>query len=182
MRIKVLTISLLALFLATEISAQRGVNAIFRQYKHSGDEHIHFILPGVVFKVGSLFGRDRTERRIIRSVRSMRFLVIDGGSPVTASEMQKMIRRAEKSGVEPLIEVRDGADTHVAISAKEKKGKISRLLIAVRDGDEFVLIRMKGRIRIEDVNKLIQKAGKKSDKKMPRLPIPLPKQDDEPQV
>lgn len=182
MKVKSLVFSLLALLFTIDATAQRGVNAIFREYKRAGNEHIHFIVPGAVFKIGSLFGRDRTERRLIRSVRSVRMLVIESGSPVTSGEMQKMMRRAEKSGVEPLIEVRDGRETHVAVSVKEKRGKISRLLVAVRDGDEFVLIRMKGRIRIEDINKLIEKAGKKSDIKIPGLPIPAPKKVEGPQV
>ena len=179
---KSLIISLLALFLTTAATAQRGVNAIFREYKHSGNGHHHFIIPGAVFKLGSLFGRDRTERRLIRSVRSIRMLVIESGSPVSAGDMQKMMRRAERSGVEPLIEVRDGSQTHVAVAAKERNGKIRRLLVAVRDGDEFVLIRMKGKIRIEDVNKLLEKAAKKSDIKIPGLPIPAPAKEEGPQV
>ena len=180
--LKAICACLLTVFLLNGVSAQKSVNAIFRQYKHSGDEHIHFIVPGAIFKIGSLFGRDRAERRLIRSVHSMRILVIEGGSPVTSGEMQHMIRRAENAGVEPLIEVRDGSDTQFAIAAKEKRGKIRRLLVTFRDGDEFVLIRMKGRIRIEDVNQLIQKAGKKSEKQLPKLPLPLPKKAEGPQV
>ncbi len=179
---KLLIATVLASFLALAATAQRGVNAIFREYKHTGHERVHFMIPGALFKVGSIFGRDRVERRLIRSIGTMRLLVIGSGSPVNSEDVQKMMRRAERSGVEPLIEVREGGGTHVAIAAKEKRGKIRRLLLVVRDEDQFVLIRMKGRIRIEDVNRLIQKSGSKSGAKIPKLPIPEPKKEEVPQV
>jgi hypothetical protein len=171
MQSKSLIISLLAIiFSLNSLFAQRAVNAIFREHKHEGKERIHFFVPGAIFKIGSLFGRDRVERRLIRSIGTTRFLIIEEGSKVTSEEINKMIRRAEKSGLEPLLEVRDGRDTHLAVSVKERRGKIRRILLTVRDGDEFVLIRMKCRVRYEDLSKIIEKTTVKTGKKLPVLP------------
>lgn len=170
---KVLIISLLALFLTTAGQAQRGVNAIYREYKHAGDERIHFKVPGFVFWLASQFGENRTERRLIRSVRNVKLLVIEKGNPITPAETDKMIRRVEKSGLENLIMVRDGS-TRVHIMVREKKGKIRNLLILVNEEDEFVLISMRTRLRISDLNDLLEMLQKQRKDKKP-LPLPIPK-------
>jgi Domain of unknown function (DUF4252) len=171
MQSKSLIISLLAIiFSLNTLFAQRAVNAIFREHKHEGKGRVHFFVPGAIFKIGSIFGRNRVERRLIRSIGTTRFLMIEEGSKVTSEEINNMIRRAEKSGLEPLIEVKDGSKTHLAVSVKEKRGKIRRIFLTVRDDDEFVLIRMKCRVRYEDLGKIIEKATIKTGKKIPALP------------
>lgn len=169
---KVLIISLLALFLATAGQAQRGVNSLYREYKHAGEERIHFQVPGLLFWMASQFGENRTERRLIRSIKNVKLLVIEKGNPITPAESDKMIRKAEKSGIENLIMVRDGR-TRVNIMGREKNGKIRNLLIMVNEEDEFVLISMRTRLRISDLNDLIELMQKQRKDKKP-LPVKLP--------
>ncbi len=170
LKMKAITFSIMML-LANLVFAQRGINAIYRENKRAGSENIHFTLPRPVFWIGSLFPKHRDERKLIRSVKQLRILVIEEGSPISALETRKMLKKAENAGLEPLLEVRDGS-THVSILGRERKGKLRNLAIIVREDDEFVLLSLKTRLKIDDLSKLFERLSK--EKKLEKLPIKIP--------
>jgi Domain of unknown function (DUF4252) len=159
--------------LAENASAQPGIRRIYRKYKRQGTENTHFMLPRPIFWVGSLFPKRRDERKLVRSVRNVRILAIEDGATITPNETRKMLARAEASGYEPLLTVREH-NTRVAIHAKERKGKIRGLFIVVHEADEFVLISLKTRLKYSDVEALLTRLSEED--KIKKVPIPLPKQ------
>jgi hypothetical protein len=170
-RIFLLIMALLCL--AETTSAQPGIRRIYRKYKRQGTENVHFMVPRPIFWVGSLFPRHRDERKMVRAVRNARILVIEGGATITSAETQQMLARAESSGFEPMLTVRD-KKTRVAIHAKERKGKIRGLFIVVHDQEEFVLLSMKTRLKLSDLEALLARLS--ADKKIKEIPLPIPKQ------
>lgn len=152
--------------------AQPSVRAIYRAHKRADGDNFHFMLPRPVFWLGSLFLKSRDERKLLRSVRNARILVIDGGSSISPLDMAQMLHRAEKAGFEPLLTIKNGP-TRVSINVKERKNKIRGLFITMVDEGDFVLLSLKTKLDMKNVERLLERLSK--EKKLKNAPLPLPK-------
>ena len=75
-----------------------------------------------------------------------------------------MGRKLENSGMDHLLSVRT-KDEQIGIWGRERKGKIRKLVIMVSEEDTFVMVSMKGKIRLEDIGKLISDQVEKGKEK-----------------
>jgi hypothetical protein len=172
---KILLSFFLLLSFCAVLSAQRGVRSIYRKYKRSGTENVHFMLPRPAFWVASIFPKHRDERKLVRTVKNIRLLVAEGDVDISPAETQKMLTRAEAAGFEPLLFVRDG-NTRVSINAKERKGKIKGLFIIVQEPDEFVLISLRTKLKMSDLDALITRMNEEKKLNDVKIPVLLPVQ------
>ncbi len=164
--------ALLLLAPKTEAQDQR----LYWKYKDY-DGSMSFTIPGFLPKIGSIFIKGKAERRLVRRTGKIRIMVFENGSPVTEKDFVKFARRAENSGLDDLIHVRDGK-THVRIMGKENGKRIRKLVVLVQDEGEFVMVSMKGRYKYSDLNALIKKyqqetPQKDKDKKKKKNPLPI---------
>jgi hypothetical protein len=164
---------LLILCVSAVLPAQRGIRSIYRKHKRAGTENVHFMVPRPAFWIASIFPRHRDERKLVRAVKNVRLLVAEGEVNMSTEETKKMLKRAESAGYEPLLFVRDG-NTRVSINAKERKGRIRGLFIVVQEPDEFVLISMKTKLRITDVEKLIKRMNEEKKLNDVKIPVLVP--------
>lgn len=142
---------------ATRISAQD--HALYWKYKDY-DGAIAISVPAVAIDIGSWFLKDKADRKLMRKLNKVRVLVFDdNGSPITKGDIARFERRAQRHNLEDLVTVRSGS-THVRVLAKERRGRLRKVVVFVNEPDTFVLVSVKGRLRIDDLNRVISKFGK----------------------
>jgi len=102
--------------------------------------------------------------------------MMEEGSSVSKEESRKFMNSVRNKGMQDLIYIKD-KETNVSIMVQEKNDIIKKLLIFVRDDEELVLVSLKTKIKMEDINNLIrdaigpelfEKVEKKSAPKIPQ--------------
>jgi hypothetical protein len=161
---------LLSMTLTSGATAQDA--GLFWKYK-SYDGAIAMRIPGAVSGIGSLFAREPEERKLLRRMRATRVLIFEEVSPVTARDTERFNSKARRRQLEEIITVRSGKD-HFQILAKEKKGVLRKLVVFFHADEVTGLISVKGRFRLDDLNRLIRKAEELSDEKPGKLPASVP--------
>ncbi|MEO0008182.1 MAG: hypothetical protein RJA20_2378 [Bacteroidota bacterium] len=159
-----------ALACATRASAQDA--GLFWKYK-SYDGAIALRIPGAIAGISSIFAGEREERMLLRQMRTTRILIFEEGSPITARDTDKFHRKAQLRKLEEIITIRSGKD-RFQIMAKEKNGVLRKLVVFFSADAVTGLISVRGRFRIEDLNRLIRKAEEWTDEKPGKLPASVP--------
>ena len=156
---KKLILSALIITMGVSLFAQSaGVDRLYYNYK--GEEGVVALrIPGFLLKLaGSIADLDREEKQLLRSLRSVTVLTIEETDlypDVNFTEEVDLSRM--KGGYQMLLEVHDG-DEDVVIAAREKKGKITDLIVVV-GGDENVLVHVRGRMQSDLLENLAEVAG-----------------------
>lgn len=156
---KKLILSALIITMGVSLFAQpAGVDRLYYNYK--GEEGVVALrIPGFLMKLaGSIADLDREEKQLLRSLRSVTVLTIEETDlypDVNFTEEVDLSRM--KGGYQMLLEVHDG-DEDVVIAAREKKGKITDLIVIV-GGDENVLVHVRGRMQSDLLENLAEVAG-----------------------
>lgn len=151
---------LVILFSAGQLSAQD--RWLYWKYKdYSGG--INFSVPRLAIGAGSLFLKERSERKLMRQVHKVRTLVFEDGNPLSGRDIRRFERKARRRHLEDLIMVRDGS-THVHIMAKERRQALRKVVVFVSSPEDgFVMVSIKGKIKFADMNRIIGKIAKDKD-------------------
>jgi len=165
-------------FLLPTVFLQAQDYHLYWKYKDY-DGAISLSVPGYLVDIASWFVEEKTERKALRHINKVRALIFaeDNPSPVTAIDLQKFRRKANKRHLDELMTIRDGS-THVQIWGKERRDALRKLVVLVQSPDEFVLLSVKGHIRIQDLTKMmdkVQKEHKEHPEKMDMIRIPVKK-------
>ena len=155
---KIILSALIITFGLTLFAQPAGFDRLYYNYK--GEEGVVALrVPGFVIKLaGSIADLDREEKQLLRSLRSVTVLTIEESDlypDVNFTEEVNLSRM--KGGYQILLEVHDGGED-VVIAAREKKGKITDLIVVV-GGDENVLVHVRGRINSNLLESLAEVAG-----------------------
>jgi len=187
---RTLFIALMLLAFAIPSSAQRkNLNKFYRKYKYTEGAR-GYSFPGWLLKMGTgiaqPFVKDEEAKlalKFARRFKRMRFLVMEDQNNVRPSDMKFMVNgiKQGKKPFDDFIQVRNGK-TRVNFMIREKKGAIRDIMIMVSEEDTFVLMDIKAKLRMEDINKLIQQLSDEMDVDIPIKPIPKSKKKDRPQV
>lgn len=135
------------------------------------DGAISVTAPGWAIHVGSWFVENKEDRHLMRKVNKVRALVFDGKSPVTESDMKKFANKARRKGLEEILFVREGK-TRIRVMAKERKGALRKVVVFVQSPDEFVLVSVKGKLRFDEVNRILTKYKNENSKESSKPVIP----------
>ena len=130
-------------------------------WKYKDYDGISLTVPSVAIGIGSWFVDEKEDRVLLRKINKVRLLVFEDYSPVTKKDLKKFDRKAKRKHLDDLVYVREGK-THVRIMAKERKNAIRKVVVLVQSPDEFVLVSVKGRLRWDDINRVIEKYGKEA--------------------
>ena len=154
-------ISLLLACSTLAISAQpAGMERLYYTYK--GEEGVvAFRVPGFLMKfAGMCAGLDHSERQLLRSLRSVRILTIEDQDLYSGVNFAEEVDAARmRDGYQLLMEVHE-PDEDVIISARERNGKITDLIVIV-GGSENTLVHVKGRMNCDLLESLSEVAGLK---------------------
>jgi hypothetical protein len=142
---KYMIAALLFLFSLPIFAQPVGLERLYYSYK--GEEGVvAFRVPGFVMRLaGSIADLDHEEKQLLRSLRSIKILTIEDGTlyPEVNFTEEVNLHRME-GGYQLLLEVHDG-DEDVIIAAREKKGKVTDLIVLV-GGSDNTMVHLKGRM------------------------------------
>ncbi|MDX1910089.1 MAG: DUF4252 domain-containing protein [Saprospiraceae bacterium] len=164
-------------FFLSAIALQAQDRGLYWKYKDY-DGAIAFSIPRWATFIGSAFLDEKEERQMLRKVRKVRLLFFEDGSPFSQRDMKKFTRKAKRRNLDELITVRSGK-TRVNIMIKERRNTIRKVVVLFSSPDGAGLVTVKGKFRIADLNKIIEKSsqeGKKKDgqpvvPKVPKIPV-----------
>ena len=144
----------LAMIIACQGLFAQSIDDIFNQFKDKdGAEYIN--IPSFVVKLGRVFmGKDIQENRLMKGVKTIKVLDMANCSSDIKKELQHEINQLEQNGYETLVRTKEKDDT-VNLIAKMDKDAIKELVIFFTDKDECGLTLMKGKIKKEDINVMI---------------------------
>jgi hypothetical protein len=148
------------LFFARSAAAQDG--QLYWKYKDY--DGINFAVGRAIFDIASLFAEEKEERRLLSRIKKVRLLVFEDHCPIKDRDLRKFERRAKRRHLEELVTIRDGKD-NVRILAKERRGALRKVVVFVKTPEEFVMVGLKGTIRWNEINDLIDEYGSKAIKK-----------------
>jgi len=156
---KQISIAAIALLFSISLFAQpTGYHQIYNTYKgEKGVVSIH--VPGILLKfAGRCAGLDFDERQLLRCLKSVSVLTIEDDHLYPGVNFAEEMDHSRMRGqYKLLLEVHDGEED-VIIAAREKKGKITDLIVVV-GGEENVLVHVRGRLKSDLLGELAEVSG-----------------------
>ena len=148
------TIATLSMMIACHGVFAQNIDDIFNQFTDAqGAEYVN--IPSFVLKLGRVFmDKDIQENRLMKGVKTIKVLDMEDCSSNVKKELQYEIAQLEKNGYETLVRTKEKDET-VNLLAKMDKDAIKELIIFFTDKDECGLTLMKGKIKKEDINVMI---------------------------
>lgn len=172
----ILLVLCFAFLMPIAMHAQKSVNHFFNKY-YGEEDVISVELNGLMLKLVANIADDETEgaKEILSSINHLKVLVLEDNHPVSNKEVRTLMTNVQDDGFEELMTVKDG-DTRINFLIKEKNDIVTGLLILVKDGDSFVLLNLKGKIKFSDLQKLdFEVEGGNHFKKIPKNKMDVPR-------
>ncbi len=149
--------SICLLFLVHTLPAQDG----WLYWKYKDYDGMALTVPSWVVEAGSWFLPEKQERKLLRKVDKVRFMLFENNeNPVSDRDMKRFARKAKRRHLEDLVLVRDGK-THVRVMGKERRNTLRKIVVVVNSPEEFVFVSVKGRLNFNDINRIMEKYDKK---------------------
>ena len=144
----------LAMIIACQGLFAQSIDDIFNRFKDKeGVEYVN--IPPIVLKLGRLFmDKDGTDYRLMKGINSVRVLDMEDSSSANKKELQQKVNELEQYGYETLIQTKEKGNV-VKMFAKMNKDAINELIIYFNDNGECGLTQLKGKIKKEDINVMI---------------------------
>ena len=166
-----------SLFVAAFVLALHSVQAqdygLYWKYKDY-DGAIAVSAPGWLAKLGSLFIDEDEGKNLVRKIRKVRVLVFEDGSPITAKDFKRFNRKAKRRHLDELVSVRSGK-TRVQVYGKMRRNSIRKVVVMFNSPEDGAgMVSLRGKFKLNDLNKAIDKVGKKSKNKDSEKPIVPP--------
>jgi hypothetical protein len=159
---KNLLVSIVALFFFVQ-TAQAQDRWLYWKYKDYNGS-ISFAVPRWAIHTGSWFLNEKSDRKLLRRVHKARVMVFEDGTPVSDRDVRRFNRKAKRHHLEEILTVRDGK-TRVQVMARERRNALRKVVVFVNSPEDgFVMVSLKGKLRIDDVNKAVKKIRQKEKK------------------
>jgi len=150
------------LFLSSQqMTAQDPGRNFYRDFKRT-EGVMNLSLPGWLVWVGGGLAYNSVNDpeakailKLAKKLKGVRFMHSEDGSAIPEAALVGFNHQLDQSGYDQLIQVREG-DTRVTLSGKIKGETFRRLVVLIKDGDEFVFLQAKSRIKIKHITRLIQ--------------------------
>jgi hypothetical protein len=165
---------LCALFAQSAKSQDWGLYWKYKDY----DGSVAVSVPRWATFVGAAFVDEKEDRKIVRKIHKVRVLFFEDASPFSERDMKKFARKAKRRHLDELVTVRTGK-THVKVMVKERRNAIRKAVVLFSSPDDGAgLVTIKGKFKLDEINRAIQKADQKSKKKdkepvLPNIKVPV---------
>lgn len=178
---KLLFVLTLAL-LGSKLEAQSSVAEFYQKFKKQ-ENVTNFKLPGWLVWIGTglVYNSIRDEEtrtwlRLSRKMGKIRLLQCENSNSITPDDVSALVSSLKSSsgGYDDLIYVRD-EDSNINVMIREgAKGRLKELLVLVSEDSETVLFSAKTRLRMKDINEVLdhylKELGWKEKAKAKKLP------------
>lgn len=131
-------------------------------HEHKKEEGIrNFMIPGFLIWFSTGIANEivdgeeaKTFLKFAKKFKTIRLLVQNNHNSISKVDYNQLIFDAKKGNYEELISVKEKGKTF-HIMGRGKKDKLKNLLILVSSEDTFLMMSMKTKIKIKDLNSLI---------------------------
>ena len=145
------------------ISQTKSIKKFFNKYKHS-ENTIKLNLPGFLFKIGSRIAKKHVESEEdkfavdqIKKIKRSRILVMEDENQIDPDDLIKLRENVKGEGFSDLVDIRT-QDVKVSIMIEENNDIVENILLLVNEENTFVMVAMKTKLSMKDVNQLIKNA------------------------
>ncbi len=128
-------------------------------WKYKDYDGVALTVPAFVVEMGSWFLDEKQDRTLVRTVNKVRVMYFENGSPVSERDLRRFTRKAKRRHLEDMVMVREGKQ-HVHVMAKERRNALRKIVVLVQSPGEFAMVSIRGHLRWDDINRLMDKYGK----------------------
>jgi hypothetical protein len=168
---KTILFSIAILLTPMLIQAQTvSINEFYRKYKHADEKKAAVVLPGWLLRMGVGIAKNKVEEdlekdilRLAGKIGKLRVLAFEDANPVRKKDFDRLMKGLRRERFEDLVMVRSEG-TNVNIMLRERKEKVRNLLIMVNEEDAFTLVSLKMKVKLEDIQDIINRAMEEDEK------------------
>jgi len=153
-------------------SQSQAVENFHNKYKDNGKYISVRIDGGILNILSGIETNDEEAREMLEAMTKIDAINVHSidrdEDEFAESDITKFKKDVQKEKYDELMIVRDG-DTDVDFLVKEKKGKISDLLLVVDEPDEFTIVSISGEIDLKTIAEITENLDIKGSKHMDKL-------------
>ena len=145
-------IATLALIIACQATFAQNIDTLFSQFKDKeGADYMN--IPTLMLKFMRTFTKSNNDKsyRFIKGVKSVKVLDMEDCTQEVKAEFLQEAKKLKPSGYETLLQTKEDGE-EVQLIAKMDEENINDLIILITGKDDCGLTLMKGKIKKEDIN------------------------------
>lgn len=139
----------------------KSVDNFYRKYKHL-EGTINGKLPGILFNAGSRIAKKHVETEkdkkaveLGKSIKKAKMMVIQNAHKVQQEDIKQLIKGMKSESYDEVISIRTG-ETRINIMMHADDTTINGLMILVGEPDELMMLSIKLKLKLEDINILLE--------------------------
>jgi len=137
-------------------------NKSYKKYKYNrNDLSLNLTLPGWLIDLGAAVAvlstddpQEKEAYRLMKKVKRMKVLVLEDGTRLDDQYVAGLMSKMKRDKYEDLIHVRSNGE-RVNVLIREDKDVIKNLFFLVRENEEAVLVSMKTKLTMDQVNAVL---------------------------
>jgi len=145
-------IATLALIIACQATFAQNIDTLFSQFKDKeGADYMN--IPTLMLKFMRTFTKSNNDKsyRFIKGIKSVKVLDMEDCTQEVKAEFLQEAKNLKLSGYETLVQTKEDGE-EVQLIAKMDEENINDLIILITGKDDCGLTLMKGKIKKEDIN------------------------------
>ena len=145
-------IATLALIIACQATFAQNIDTLFSQFKDKeGADYMN--IPTLMLKFMRTFTKSNNDKsyRFIKGIKSVKVLDMEDCTQEVKAEFLQEVQKLNLNGYETLIQTKEDGE-EVQLIAKMDEENINDLIILITGKDDCGLTLMKGKIKKEDIN------------------------------
>ena len=145
-------IATLALIIACQATFAQNIDTLFSQFKDKeGADYMN--IPTLMLKFMRTFTKSNNDKsyRFIKGIKSVKVLDMEDCTQEVKAEFLQEVQKLHLNGYETLLQTKEDGE-EVQLIAKMDEENINDLIILITGKDDCGLTLMKGKIKKEDIN------------------------------
>ena len=145
-------IATLALIIACQATFAQNIDTLFSQFKNKeGADYMN--IPTLMLKFMRTFTKSNNDKsyRFIKGIKSVKVLDMEDCTQEVKAEFLQEVQKLHLNGYETLLQTKEDGE-EVQLIAKMDEENINDLIILITGKDDCGLTLMKGKIKKEDIN------------------------------
>ena len=145
-------IATLALIIACQATFAQNIDTLFSQFKDKeGADYMN--IPTLMLKFMRTFTKSNNDKsyRFIKGIKSVKVLDMEDCTQEVKAEFLQEVQKLNLNGYETLLQTKEDGE-EVQLIAKMDEENINDLIILITGKDDCGLTLMKGKIKKEDIN------------------------------
>ena len=145
-------IATLALIIACQATFAQNIDTLFSQFKDKeGADYMN--IPTLMLKFMRTFTKSNNDKsyRFIKGIKSVKVLDMEDCTQEVKGEFLQEVQKLNLNGYETLVQTKEDGE-EVQLIAKMDEENINDLIILITGKDDCGLTLMKGKIKKEDIN------------------------------